>query len=372
MKRPAQILFLTLDMFKTTGGIQKVCRTLAYALMNDKAFSNRSTVYSAYDELQDSNHRYINETCFKGFGKNKISFSKAAIYKGIKSNIIIISHIHLLNIAICIKILNPGVRIILIAHGVEVWKKIHPLSRLFIQKYIEAFCVSDYTRKTMASLHQIKPETLKTLNNGIDPYFEIPDNFERPASLLKKYNLYGDQPVLLTISRINAQERLKGYELVLKALPELLLEFPNLHYLLGGQSEKSEKQHIIQLIKILHLQNHVSLIDFIHETELSAHYLLADAFVLPSQKEGFGLVFIEAAACGCKVIAGNKDGSTDALINGALGLMIDPENKTALQNAIKEAIRSGRNPIIARKIQQRCLKHFSYESYVENLKKELN
>jgi len=372
MKSKNKILFLALDIFKTTGGVQNVCRTLAHALTNTKYFCDRVTIYSAYDKLEEPNYKYIDPICFRGFEKDKIKFSKSAILKGAKSDTIIISHIHLLKIVMCIKMLNPRVRIILIAHGAEVWKNMHPMSRLFVRKYIEAFCVSHYTAKMMAVLHKIKPAKLKILNNGLDPFFEIPNHFQKPDYLLKKYNLSMDQPVLLSICRLNAKERLKGYESVLKALPALLKDFPNLHYLLGGQSDKSEKSHITMLVKMLGLQNNVSLTDFIPEAEMSAHYTLADVFVLPSQKEGFGLVFIEAAACGCRVISGNKDGSADALGNGMLGTMINPESRVELQQAIKKVIREGRNRITSGRTQRRCLKHFSYNTYVEHLKRELN
>jgi glycosyltransferase involved in cell wall biosynthesis len=59
---------------------------------------------------------------------------------------------------------------------------------------------------------------------------------------------------------------------------------------------------------------------------------------MPSNGEGFGIVFLEAAASGLPVIAGNRDGSIDALAEGALGTLIDPEDPGALTTAICEVL----------------------------------
>ena len=72
--------------------------------------------------------------------------------------------------------------------------------------------------------------------------------------------------------------------------------------------------------------------------ELPDYFRLADVFVMPSTGEGFGIVFLEAMATGVPVIAGNRDGSRDALCDGALGTLIDPENCEELASAILAAL----------------------------------
>jgi phosphatidyl-myo-inositol dimannoside synthase len=71
-----------------------------------------------------------------------------------------------------------------------------------------------------------------------------------------------------------------------------------------------------------------------------AHYSLADAYVMPSSGEGFGIVLLEAAACGVPVIGSMADGSREALLNGALGRLVDPKNPKVLAETILRALQS--------------------------------
>ena len=71
-------------------------------------------------------------------------------------------------------------------------------------------------------------------------------------------------------------------------------------------------------------------------------YVSADLFVMPSTKEGFGFVFIEAMACGTPAIGGNRDGSVDALLDGRIGRLVDPDDVTALVDAIAEELDGNR------------------------------
>ena len=80
------------------------------------------------------------------------------------------------------------------------------------------------------------------------------------------------------------------------------------------------------MIKKRGLQQQVIFTGFVPDEELADHFNLADIYIMPSEKEGFGIVFIEAMFYHKPVIAGNKDGSVDALLNGSLGLLVNPES----------------------------------------------
>ena len=65
----------------------------------------------------------------------------------------------------------------------------------------------------------------------------------------------------------------------------------------------------------------------ISEVEKADHYRLADAYVMPGWGEGFGIVYLEAMACGMPVVASKIDGSREAVRHGALGILVDPSDQ---------------------------------------------
>jgi len=92
---------------------------------------------------------------------------------------------------------------------------------------------------------------------------------------------------------------------------------------------------------------------------------------MPSKGEGFGIVFLEALGCGKPVVAGNKDGSVDAVLNGELGALVDPDDVNAiaksLQNAIHHQDRSENNEI-GQLLRDRVIDVYGYDRFRSTLK----
>lgn len=369
MKKKHDVLFLTLGSFCDTGGIQKVCRTMSKALSDISAERNSALqVFALKDQTIQADSRYISPAQFRGFNNQKLLFVFHAIKKSSSYPNVLLSHIHLLPIALMIKILRPSSRIILLAHGIEIWGKLSRWKVRFIKQHIQIWCVSRFTAETIEKKHGIKGQNAFVLNNCLDPHFNIPGILHKPGYLLSYYNLQLTQPVLLSICRLSSNDRDKGYLQVIQILKRLRERFPNICYLLGGLADTEEKAFLQELIRKGNLENHIKLIGFIPEAALTDHYLLCDIFVLPSKKEGFGLVFTEAAATGCRIICGNKDGSKEAIANGILGTLIDPEDLEALYQAILAQLEESAILEMAYARQNLCLIYFNYPQYKYHLK----
>jgi phosphatidylinositol alpha-1,6-mannosyltransferase len=98
---------------------------------------------------------------------------------------------------------------------------------------------------------------------------------------------------------------------------------------------------------------------FIPEAEKADHYRLADAFVMPGRGEGFGFVFLEALACGIPVVGSRLDGSREALRQGELGILVDPDRPDDIQAGILAALKRPRGVIPA------GLEYFSFENFAK-------
>ena len=320
-------------------------------------------MFSLCDQCDDVDERYIPRKYFKGFGYRKAFFGLVATWHAFRSKKIILSHIHLLPVVLFVKLLCPSKRIIMLAHGVEVWRKQDGWKKAFLQHHVEIWAVSNYTKRTLEERHHIAGHKIKVLNNCLDPFIEIPTEFHKPAYLLERYQLQPGQPVLLSITRLNSHESYKGYDLVIKSLPDLLKKHPGMKYLIGGKADELELARISALIAEVKMEEHVIMTGFIPDDELTDHFLLADVFLLPSRKEGFGIVFVEAAACGCKIIGGNMDGSTDALMGGDLGTLVDPESAREIKQAIITNLESANLPGRSLEVQQKAIRAFHYRYY---------
>ncbi len=140
----------------------------------------------------------------------------------------------------------------------------------------------------------------------------------------------------MTVSRLASSERYKGQDRVIRILPRLRSEHPDIVYLVVGDGD--DRPRLEALALECGVTEQVVFVGRVSQDELPDYFRLADVFVMPSTGEGFGIVFLEAMASGANVIAGNQDGSRDALGDGALGTLVAPDNLDELASAIRSAL----------------------------------
>jgi len=366
---PVKVLLLTLKTFSLTGGIEKVCRSVSrvlYDLSEEEIV--QSTVFSMYDKNTDRDSRYLSKKQFKGFGGKREHFVVQSFLAGLKADVIFLSHIHLINIVYFIKKIHPNKKIYLLAHGIEIWKKFSDAKLRMLKQLDKIICVSEFTAQKVMDLHHIPAARIEVLNNCLDPFYHLTTEFKKPRLLLNRYNLKPEDIILFSLSRLSSSEKYKGYDHTIELLPKLLENFPNLVYLLAGKWDTAEKKRLDELIIKNKLQSHIKMIGFIDEAELTEHFLLSDLFILPSKKEGFGIVFIEAMASGLRVIAGNKDGSVDALRGGALGVLVDPDDQQEILTSICSLLRHVQTQQEKKSLRKKCIQAFGYQQYLQSMR----
>ncbi|MEP7165516.1 MAG: glycosyltransferase family 4 protein [Ferruginibacter sp.] len=358
------VLFLTLKVFSSTGGIEKVCRIAGKAMYeNCTRFNKRLQIFSMHDNRESAaDNLYFPMEIFTAFDAHKINFMRDALKQGRKSQVIILSHINLLLAAWLIKKVHPSVKVILFAHGIEVWQPLNNFKRKMLDCCDEIVSVSEYTRDKMIEVHKVDPSKCSVMNNCLDPFLPLSKNVKVSLELKEKYGFRSTDRILFTLTRLSAKERYKGYDKVMEAMVQI--GDKDVRYLIAGSYDAAEKEYIDAVIARLKLEGRVALAGFIPDEEVATHFAMSDCYVMPSIKEGFGIVFIEAMYYGLPVIAGNADGSVDALRKGKLGLLVDPNNVTEIKSAILEVLNNKERYLPDEKL---LLENFSYDSYKEKM-----
>jgi phosphatidyl-myo-inositol dimannoside synthase len=361
----SNILFLTLKVFSATGGIEKVCQIAGKALYEFGMVNNTVVkIYSMHDAANSAeNNQYFPNELFYGYAANRVSFIYNATKAGAIANLVILSHINLLPVAWLIKKRNPKVKVILMAHGIEIWDAL-PASKQKFMHVVDTFaCVSSFTKSTIEKVHAVPNSRTSVLNNCIDPFLNASLKGTTNVDLKMRYGINSNDIVLLTLTRITERDRYKGYDVVIKAIAELVKFNAGIKYMLAGGYQPTEKKYIDDLLLEFNVQSNVILTGYVKNEELAAHFNIADIYVMPSVKEGFGIVFVEAMLYGLPVIAANVDGSTDALLQGRLGTLVNPNAPDEIVQAVKKIIANKQKYTPSLSLVNT---YFSYEAYKTN------
>ncbi len=363
-----RVLFLNLTTFSKTGGIEKFNKCLLKALAT---LSNENIIYVESLSACDSNadEKYFPVEKYKGYSRHLLAFIIQSVLRAKKFDQIIFGHINLAIIGCLIKILFPKKRVILIVHGIEAWQALHTFKKYLLQKADLILTSSNFTKSKLVEVQKVNPAKISIFYNTIDPFFSLPANFEQNSKIRNYYGLKSDDYILFTLTRLSYLEQYKGYDTVIKCLPQLLQSIPNLKYVIGGKYDKEEKARIDEIIKKLHLEKAVIFTGYIKEDELIEHYQMADLFIMPSKAEGFGIVFIEAMVSGLPVIAGNIDGSVDALQNGELGTLVNPFSTEEISEKVLEHYHNYKTfgPADKYNLQQKALSYFGFDLFKNRL-----
>lgn len=365
MKR---ILFLNLTTFSKTGGIERFNRCFLKALSDlDNKKITDSHAYSAYDD--SALEQYYPKEKYRTFAGNKMYFVLASIAAAVRYDVIFLGHINMAVIGVAIKRLYPSKKVILITHGIDVWRELTGFKRQVLKSADKILSVSNFTKTKLIDLHGVSSDKVTVFHNTIDPFFPMPESLAKSGTLNMRYGIGKDDFVIFTLTRLSATELFKGYDKVIEALGQIVKTHRQLKYIIAGKYDDAEKQRIDSLVIEYELQGHVILTGFVKEEELVEHYQMADMYIMPSKKEGFGIVFIEALVCGLPVVAGNADGSADALLNGELGTLVNPDSVGEIQAAIVKHIENNyrQNEKQRLETRQKTLDNFAFDKYRQRL-----
>ncbi len=329
-----RILVLVTDAFGGYGGIAQYNRDFLTALCQDdrvaEVIALPRLVPNPLEPLPD---KLVFEVAGAGHLLQYLSRLTHRLLSQPRFDLICCGHIHLLPLALAAgRLLKRPVW--LLTYGIEVWR---PTGRIFVDRWVSQvsrlLSISEVTLGRFLAWSRYPRERCALLPNAI--HLEHYGPGPKPASLVQRYGLT-NRRVLLTFGRLESQERAKGFDEILELLPSLAHDIPDVTYVIAGDG--SDRERLQQKVRDLHLTAQVVFTGLVAEEDKADLYRLADAYVMPSRGEGFGFVLLEAMACGIPVVASKSDGGREAVREGALGILVDPDDPADIRRGILAAL----------------------------------
>ena len=257
--------------------------------------------------------------------------------------------------------------IVIYAHGEELttWGRggKYQAMRFALRHADTVIANSDFTRQLLLGMG-VRAERIALISPGVDV-----ERFRAglPCDDLKRHiGLAPAEKLILSVGRLS---RRKGFDMVVRSLPQLISQGIAVRYAVIGIGE--DRDYLINLSRELGVEDRVHLLGHVSTEDLPRWYNACDVFAMPNREidgdtEGFGMVFLEAAACGKPAIAGQDGGTGSAIVSEVTGLRVDGASAKAVSAALARLL--GDPPLTFKMGAQGSLRvgsEFSWERVAE-------
>lgn len=229
-----------------------------------------------------------------------------------------------------------GVPLVLTAHGTDLmgydkWPEMRHFADTAMEACKKVICISADNEKLVLDIYPQYADKLVRMRNGYNPDIFYPRVLDR-AEVLGAHGLdYQGEDIVLFAGKMT---RFKGIDILMEAAATYESACPNALTVLAGDGE--ERPNLEAQAKGLGLSR-VHFIGNVAQDELARLYNIADIDLVPSRREPFGLVAVEAMACGTPVVATNQGGLPD-FVNHEVGELVNPEDPADLARGIQETL----------------------------------
>jgi phosphatidylinositol alpha-1,6-mannosyltransferase len=258
--------------------------------------------------------------------KNRPQFLAAVLWTSLfKASVLLICHINLLPLAFAVRLFRRRLPIVLFIHGCEVWNTHAPRKRRFFEAWFvgaltRVASVSRFSAESMEREFHVAPDKFRFLPNAVDALQG------RPVAAAPW------PPTILTVARLGAREREKNVHEMIAAVAILRERLPDVKYeIIGGGPLRPELE---ALAKKLGVADSVTFFGQVDDRELREAYGRAAVFAMPSNKEGFGIVYLEAWQFGRPVICSMHGAASEIVADGVDGFVVDPADVKALADRL--------------------------------------
>jgi len=356
-----RILLVLPEAFECAGGIQMFCRTLCLAAGRWAKRHNAQLSALALNDSTAPDTRYVNGgfASYVGAGKSKAKFIRHYLRHIATSryDLIIFGHVSLAPLALVLSRFKSGVKTGVITYGLEVWQPLTKAQRMALEKMDFVLAISDYTKNQLSEQRVVSADKIRLFPCSLDPYWEMQTHVPATSST---------PPVILSVVRMGKEDRYKGIDSVIKSLPLIVRELGPVVYRIVGRGD--DVPRLKALAEQLAVSQYVSFTGGLPEEELREHYRRCSVFVMPSEKEGFGIVFLEAMAYAKPVIGGAHGGTPSVVKDGETGLLVNHQDIAGISQAIIRILSDKEmSERFGRAGRARLLNEFTFQKFESNL-----
>ncbi len=354
----------------TAGGVQRAGRHVAAVMTEFAAGRGMECRLLSLNDTPELHRLAVGtrEFVYTGSDRGKTRFSvTAARAARRRAKLVLAAHPHLAPVARGLKLFAPRAKSIVCTHGLEVWEPLSILRRRALRGADLVLAPTNDTANHVATQQDVPRERIRVLPWALDPQFEsllMPT--PRPALPME----FPQGRVILTVGRWSANERYKGMDTLITALPRLLTEWPELQLVAVGEGD--DQGWLEQIADGRGVLRHVHFLSGLSYAEIAACYQACEIFALPSRGEGFGLVYLEAMACGKPVIGGAHGGAPEVIEDGKTGYLVQHGDAGQLATSLETLLA---DPALAQQMgargRERVERDFRFTVFSKSLKKIL-
>jgi glycosyltransferase involved in cell wall biosynthesis len=244
--------------------------------------------------------------------------------------------------------------------------------RLLYNKADRVTTVSSFCKKEVSEIYGVPEERIDSIPNGVPiDIFTTNIREEEKDKIMERYNF---EKALLFLPPVPR----KGLHFLIKALPALVKEVPNLKLLVAGALSTNDTYYKFchELSQKLHVEERVLFTGWVDEIDLPKYYAAVSAYVLPSSYEAFSLTVLESMACGTPVCASKSWGSSEIITDGKDGFLRDPADTASLAEALITILNDdGLRKRMSRNAREKIERQYSWsriaDQYIETYEKTI-
>jgi phosphatidylinositol alpha-1,6-mannosyltransferase len=232
-------------------------------------------------------------------------------------DVVVVLHAHLLPAAW--PLVRRGAALWPVLVGVESWRPLSWLQRRMLMQAQRAVAISHHT--------------VREFRRANPAFASLPVDVCWPAtpSLPAPEGKARTRPFALIVGRMSSEERYKGHDLLVEVWPAILRALPDAQLVAAGSGD--DEARLRHRAAAAGLANNIEFVGSPSATALAALYRDCAFLVMPSSREGFGLVFLEAMAAG-RACIGGRGAAEEIIVSGTTGLIVDPERQDDVRSAL--------------------------------------